>query len=112
MMGKQINTANLSILTRVEQPGVRYGVYSRVSHFLPWISEQISQPCRPELWCNFITGKDPTIIIIICLLLSLLILVLTYFCRRNSGSRTKSYQVTEEEEDERCTVTLVELDTR
>ena len=104
--------SNIRISELERGHSVRYGVYSRVSHFLPWISEQTSQPCQPELWCNFVSGRDPTIIIIICVLLSLVILLLTYFCRRKSGSRTASYKVTEEEENVTCSVSLVELDTR
>ena len=99
----------------------KYGVYSRVSHFLPWISEQITQPdtqtetqessCQPELWCDFITGRDPTIIIIICVIISLVILIIIYFCQRKSGSRTNTYKVTAED-DETCSVSVVEVDTR
>ena len=89
----------------------RYGVYTRVSHFTPWISQHISQPasCQPGLWCDFLSGRDPTILIILCLILSLVLLIIIYFCQRKSGSRTELYRVTDEEDH--C-VSRVELDTR
>ena len=89
----------------------RFGVYSRVSTFTPWISDQITrlEPCQSGAWCNFVTGRDPTIVIITALIVSLVILVLIYFCRRNSCSRTNSYKVTDD--DDRASSAL-QLDTR
>ena len=76
--------------------------YNRLSLFLPWISEQLMQrqphsetktSCQPEFWCDFIQGRDPTIIVVLSVILCLALLLTIYLCVRKSSSSPSSYKV-------------------
>ena len=75
----------------------RYGVYTRISTFLPWISQQL---CQPTFWCDFISGRDPTIVIIVSVSLSLMVVLTVLLCVKRSTARYKPHEVSCEEEEE------------
>ena len=74
----------------------RYGVYTRVSLFLPWISHQLAPPCQPEFWCDFLSGRDPTIVILISVTLCLVFFIIIFLCVNVKKSGSSEYTVKEE----------------
>ena len=81
----------------------RYGVYTRVSHFTTWISEQISRAerdtrsasCESGLWCDFLSGRDPTIIIISSMLLCFIIFLIILCLVQRKSRKKHSYDIPE-----------------
>merc|ERR1712039_35570 len=79
----------------------RYGVYTRVTDYIPWMENTTAFFLRsrdenlcqgPMFWCDIKSGKDATLVVVICIVILLLILILIWILLRRSNSNY-SYQV-------------------